>query len=67
MKMTVMLHTAQNTRESLAAEVTTSASEVTTLWRYTNLFIIIIIIINFNKSLKQAKCSLQKQSATAHQ
>ena len=25
--------------------ITTSASEVTTLWRYTNLFIIIIIII----------------------
>jgi len=26
--------------------VSASASEVTTLWRYTNLFIIIIIIIN---------------------
>jgi len=27
-----------------------SASEVTTLWRYTNLFIIIIIIINLRES-----------------
>jgi len=29
----------------LTAQVDSSASEVTTLWRYTNLFIIIIIII----------------------
>jgi len=35
-------------REDCAATaaVNSSASEVTTLWRYTNLFIIIIIIIN---------------------
>jgi len=33
-----------------------SASEVTTLWRYTNLLIIIIIIINISRSTQPSTC-----------
>jgi len=37
--------------ESNHAHVTVSASEVTTIWRYTNVYIIIIIIIIVSRHL----------------
>jgi len=47
---------------------TSSASEVTTLWRYTNLFIIIIIIIIFltpilnSRGMKKLRYAIPKST-----